>query len=267
MYAREVTEASKSALLQLGLSLKRYHDDMVLVGGWAPYFIVNDHFPLCGSIDIDLALRTTIMPRYDSIRESVIDLGYVQENPFRFSRILKSPIDGKDYEIHLDFLCDTEGARFVTRKVQPDLEAFAFDGIDLSFDFNFGQEIRTTLPDDGEAGTTLKVLDLAGSLALKGSALDGRFKPKDAYDIFALTHCNGGPQQAAEYFNRTVSAERLPGKNRKFLEHSLAVIRDTFKDAGQAGPFHVETFTEGKYRRQVVAAQVNAFLSGLGGVV
>ena len=77
MYAREVTEASKSALLQLGLSLKRYHDDMVLVGGWAPYFIVKDHFPHCGSIDIDLALRTTIMPRYDSIRESVIDLGYV----------------------------------------------------------------------------------------------------------------------------------------------------------------------------------------------
>jgi len=34
MYAVNETEASKSALLELGIVLKRYHDDMVLVGGW-----------------------------------------------------------------------------------------------------------------------------------------------------------------------------------------------------------------------------------------
>ena len=48
MYAREVTEASKSALLELGLALKRYHNEIVLAGGWAPYFITKDFFPHCG---------------------------------------------------------------------------------------------------------------------------------------------------------------------------------------------------------------------------
>jgi len=59
MYAREMTEVSKSALLELGLSLKRYHDDIVLTGGWAPYFISKGYFEHCGSIDIDLAIVTS----------------------------------------------------------------------------------------------------------------------------------------------------------------------------------------------------------------
>lgn len=62
MYAREITETSKSALLELGLSLQMYQNDMVLSGGWAPYFITENYFEHCGSIDIDLVLKTTIMP-------------------------------------------------------------------------------------------------------------------------------------------------------------------------------------------------------------
>ncbi len=263
MYAKEVTQTSKSALLELCLSLRRYHDDIVLAGGWAPFFIVDGHFPHCGSIDVDLALRARIMPKYDSIRKSVIGLGYVAENPFRFSRTLKSPVDGNDYEIHLDFLCDKKGSKYITLKVQPDLEAFAFDGIDLGFAFNFEQEIDALLPNDGEAKIRVKVVDLVSSLALKGRAMDGRFKPKDAYDIFALTYYGGGLEQAAEYFNKTVSAKRLSVQNRLFLEHSLTVIREKFKNSNQVGPFQVETFTDGKYERLAVAMQVNAFLNAL----
>ena len=65
MYAREITEASKSALLEISLELKRYRTDMVLSGGWAPYFITNGYFEHCGSIDIDLVLRTKIMKKYE----------------------------------------------------------------------------------------------------------------------------------------------------------------------------------------------------------
>lgn len=264
MYAREVTEASKSALLELGLALKRYRNEIVLTGGWAPYFITKGYFPHCGSIDIDLILQTKIMPKYDTIQKSIADLGYMAENPFRFSRIIRSPIDGKDYEIHLDFLCEKEGTKyFGLRKVQDGLHAFVFEGLSLAFDFNFEQRIETLLPGNGEARTTFKVADLVGSLALKGQALDGRAKPKDSYDIFALTHFNGGPKQAAEYFNKTVSGKKIAPKNQKLLEHSIAIIRDRFKNADQMGPFQVETFTENKYNRNVVAAQVNQFLDAI----
>lgn len=144
--------------------------------------------------------------------------------------------------------------------IQTDLAAFAFEGLNLAFEFNFEQEIKATLPNNGEARTTVKVVDLVGSLALKGKALDGRFKPKDAYDIFALTHFQNDPKKAAEYFNKTVSGKTLPMQNKTFLEHSISTIRDKFKDANQVGPFQVETFTEGAYNRQVVAAQVKHFL-------
>jgi len=264
MYAREVTEASKSALLELGLALKRYHNEIVLAGGWAPYFITKDFFPHCGSIDMDFVLQTRIMPKYDTIRKSIADLGYVSENPFRFSRIIRSPVDGKDYEIHLDFLCEKEGSKYVDlRKVQDDLHAFVFDGLSLAFDFNFEQKIETVLPGNGEARTTFKIADLVGSLALKGQALYDRAKPKDSYDVFALTHFNGGPERAAEYFNKTVSGRRITAENRELLERSIAIIRDRFKNANQMGPFHVETFTENKYNRNVVAAQVNQFLDAI----
>jgi hypothetical protein len=264
MYAKEMTEASRSALLELGLELKRYRNDMVLTGGWAPYFITKDFFDHCGSVDIDLVLRTEVMQKYDTIKKSVIGLGYSQENEFRFSRTVKSPVDGRDYGIHLDFLCDKEGAKYVDLKnVQADLQAFTFEGLNLAFEFNFEQKVETVLPENGEAKTSLKVIDLVGSLALKGQALGGRAKPKDSYDIFALTHCNGSPEKAAEYFNKAVSGRKLAPEMEKLLSHSISVVREKFRNANQMGPFQVEAFTENKYNRNIVADQVNRFLGKL----
>jgi hypothetical protein len=149
------------------------------------------------------------------------------------------------------------------RKVQEDLHAFVFDGLNLAFDFNFEQEIETVLPGNGEARTKFRVVDLVGSLVLKGQALDGRAKPKDSYDIFALTHYLGGPRQAADYFNRTYAGTKITPANRKILKHSLSVIRGKFRNANQMGPFQVAAFTENKYGRESAASQVNGFLDGL----
>jgi hypothetical protein len=106
MYSQEETEASKSALVELCLALGRYYDDMVLVGGWAPYYLVNRFFPHCGSKDIDLALRREIAPHYETIRESVMDLGYREISPFQFMKNVRSWVDEKDHEVKLDLLCD-----------------------------------------------------------------------------------------------------------------------------------------------------------------
>jgi hypothetical protein len=45
--------------------------------------------------------------------------------------------------------------------------------------------------------------------------------------------------------------------------NSLGVIQRKFRDGTSAGPFDVETFTEAKYNRTIVAAQVNTFLNYL----
>ncbi|HMK47100.1 MAG TPA: hypothetical protein VK436_10785 [Methanocella sp.] len=264
MYPREITETSKSALLELGLALGKYHDDIVLAGGWAPYFLTKDYFQHCGSIDIDLALKTEIMPKYDTIRDILEDLGYIPRaySPFQYTRVIRSSVDGKNYQIRLDLLCEKEGTQYIhgMHDVQQDLQACVFDGLELAFDFNFEQKIETTLPGNGTARTTIKILDLVGSLALKGRALVERDNPKDAYDIFALTYYNGGPTEAASYFNGSVSGRALAATKQKMLDDAFSNISYAFHDADRFGPFRVESFSELKYRRSVVAAQVGKFL-------
>lgn len=242
-----------------------YRKDMVLSGGWAPYFITENYFEHCGSVDIDLVLRTTIMPKYESIRKIVTDLGYGEENHFRFVKKIKSPVDGNYYPIHIDFLCDKCDLGYLFL-VQPDLQAFLFDGAGIAFDFNFEKEIETTLPGNGIDKMVFNVLNLTGSIILKGQALQCRKNLKDAYDIFALTHFMGGPEHAARYFNRNFSEKALPAEKRELARNSLAVIRQKFRDETHAGSFGVETFTEDKYRRNIVAAHVNKFLDGVGSV-
>jgi predicted nucleotidyltransferase component of viral defense system len=265
LYPREITEASRSALLELGIALRQYHDDIVLTGGWAPYYLTKDYFQHCGSMDIDLALKTEIMPRYKNIRDILESLGYVEENPFRFKRTIRSHIDGKDYNIELDLLCERAGAQYVNGlcEVQEALKACVFDGVSLAFDFNFEQEIEAYLPNDGISKATVKVTDLVGSLALKGNALFNRGKPKDSYDIFALTHYNGGPTQAVEYFNSCLRRKQISVANVEFIKIAIARIAYGFQSENHRGPFEVEAFSEYRYKRNIVAAYVNEFLKGL----
>lgn len=269
VYAHAITEASRSALLELGIALNKYHDDIILSGGWAPYFITKGYFNHCGSQDIDLVLRTEIMLKYEAIREILEGLGYtpVAYRPFQFTRKIRSHVDGSECDIRLDLLCEKEGTENIDiisgcHNVQHDLSACVFDGLSLAFDFNFEQEIDTVLPDGrGATKTTIKVIDLAGSLALKGKAFVERYNMKDAYDIFALTHYNGGPGPASEYFRRTVLEKTLSGTKQRLLEQSILNIEAGFKDKNQRGPFEVESFSEQKYSRDIVAAQVRQFLS------
>lgn len=264
MYNENETEASKSALLELGLALKRYHEDMVLAGGWAPYFISSKFFAHCGSVDIDFVLKTTIMKKYDSIKKTIIDLGYEEENEFRFLKEVVSPINGMLYPIHVDFLCEKEGLKYAKiRNVQDDLKAFAFDGCNIAFDFNFKEEVATVLPKSGRAKTAIKVVDLVGSLALKGHAIDGRYKTKDFYDIYSLTFFNGSPQKAAEYFNDCVSNKTLGFDKIEFIKHSLSVIQERFEYADSMGSYEVETFTNKNIRREDVYARIDSFLKAI----
>lgn len=76
MYDRDATETSKGALVELRRALRQYRGDMVLAGGWAPYFLVRNYFDHCGSIDIDFVLKPKVMERYENIKQILERLGY-----------------------------------------------------------------------------------------------------------------------------------------------------------------------------------------------
>lgn len=64
-YGGGITDASLSALLELSLTLNSYRDALVLVGGWAPFFLIEEFgrggFPHVGSIDIDIAVNPELV--------------------------------------------------------------------------------------------------------------------------------------------------------------------------------------------------------------
>src|SRR3990172_889269 len=118
-YGAGVISASTSVLTEIIRSLGEYNDSLVLLGGWAPYYLLQkfqnpgNQFTHVGSIDIDLAVHPSLIKegKYASIVEILTRRGYTpkkdkleKEIEFSFLRTVKSKLDQKEYVIELDFL-------------------------------------------------------------------------------------------------------------------------------------------------------------------
>jgi hypothetical protein len=113
--------------------------------------------------------------------------------------------------------------------------AVVIRGSRIVFSHNFEHSITGVLPSGAETRALAEVSDVVGSLATKGLALKGRYKEKDAYDIyFVLRHYKGGPKKVAEevrgFLGESVVAE------------GLEEIRDKFGSVRSEGPFQVAYF-------------------------
>ena len=264
MYDRDLTEASKGALLELCIALSHYRGEFVLVGGWAPYFLTRQHFDHCGSVDIDFAVKPSIIPRYSTVKEVIEGLGYrVTRNPFRFERSLET-VSGKGFTVHLDLLTEPEaalGQGFLV-EVQEDLRACLIPGIGIVFDHYYEQELEATLPGGGEARHILDVADIVGTLTTKGNALP-RLKDKDSYDIYAVAgHHEGSPMKAAERFKTSVRSKGSEGE--PTIARALRNIRYGFSSPTRYGCFSVSRFmgSDGLIRSDAYQ-RVTVFLDNL----
>jgi hypothetical protein len=80
----EEIEACVMVMRELFLYLKPYRDQIVLIGGWVPYFLLEKYrYPgeydqHVGSLDIDVALDVFSIPEtaYKSILEILIERGF-----------------------------------------------------------------------------------------------------------------------------------------------------------------------------------------------
>jgi len=261
-----VVKASKSVILELGVILRNYFDDLVLIGGWAPYFILQEHqrqgFDHVGSIDIDIAVNPQISgKKYGAIIGLINERGYqaVQDEladvfEFRFERSLISPHDNKQYTIKIDFLTSHYGdkkVQAVHRRIQPDLQALKAKGCQLVFEHFIIIKIEDILPGNGEASCKWKVAGIVSSLVMKAFALGGRYKEKDAYDIdYMIANYKDGPLSVAEEFK--------PYLNNEVVREGLSHIQDAFKDILSNGPAWVANFYNitNERERQIKVADV-----------
>jgi hypothetical protein len=110
--------------------------------------------------------------------------------------------------MELDFLTEPKAAQEAGLvKVQDGLEALLIEGSSIAFDFNYEEKVKGTLPRDGEATEAVQVVDVVGSLTMKGLALGRREKlEKDSYDIYSVAGFHrGSPGRAAEQFNQSIA--------------------------------------------------------------
>ncbi len=264
MYDLDMAETSKGALVELSRALSQYRDDMVLAGGWAPYFLVEDYFDHCGSIDIDYVLKPVVVERYENIKWILERLGYTATGSvFRFEREIVSPSSGFKHRIEVDFLAEPESAEALPDdwlvSVQRDLKACIIKGCSIVFGHNFMVDLRAVMPGDGEASARFRCANVVASLTMKGLALY-RLKDKDSYDIYSVAgFYGGGPRQASDAFMNEV---RDTGLEETVIE-SYHEIKDTFSTRTSQGPSAVSRFIGSEDAREDSYQRVRQFLSGI----
>jgi hypothetical protein len=272
MYSKSITECSKSVLIEILRTLGSYRDYLVLTGGWAPYFILEkfgEGSQHCGSIDIDFVLNPDLIDLkvYETIVSLIQKRGYRpyvagdgEVLPYRFYRSVKSPLDSVEYRIEVDFISEPAVVERLSPDkflaVQRDLQAVVIRGSSVVFSHNFEHKIQGVLPTGAETEVVAKVCDVAGCLATKGLALKGRYKEKDAYDIyFVLRYYKGGPKKVAEEVHGFL--------NESIIAEALKEIRDKFRTVRSEGPFQVAYFLapEGGRLRERIQGEAYAVLS------
>lgn len=250
-----IAEISKSVILELMSILGAYRNALVLVGGWAPYFLLDrfgktdSGFQHVGSIDIDIVVNPHVVSKeeYATIVELMEKRGYTQRvdskgrlQPYIFEREVILP-SGKREIVEVDFLGPEYGGTGRShrhQRIQPDLLARKARGSDIVFDHYFEYELKGKLPSGAENTVRIRVADVVACLTMKGVVLGGRYKEKDAYDIYSvISYYKNGPGEVAYEIKLHLS--------NKLVRESISVIAEKFKSMKSVGPRWVADFLLG----------------------
>lgn len=266
-YPKNEVEACLSVLVEFMTLLGEFKDSIVLVGGWVPYFLIEERKQEhTGSLDIDAALdfKNISSETYSTILELLKKRGYEEtEQPYVFNRTVETE-SGAQVTVKINLLAGEYGGTSKshrTQKVQ-DVKARKARGCDLAFDQNFSVTLFSRMPDGAKNEVTIRIAEIVPFLVMKGMALWDRYKEKDAYDIyFAILYYPGGVQKLVSVFQ--------PFKSNKLVREGLSKIRTRFKDVESPGPVWVTNFEEiddeeEKERvRRDAFERANAFLDAL----
>jgi len=277
-YGAGIVQASHSALLELAVALGPYREALVLVGGWVPYLLLRRHgrpgtgFEHVGSIDIDLVVNPDRIGdrEYSSLVELLHERAWKPspQSRFSFRKGVPSPADGRTYDIQVDFLTpepQDEGRKHRHRGIQPDFQARTMAGAPLVIAHNTPVDLSGALPSGARHAADLRMADVVGCVGTKGLILGGkrgRYKEKDAYDVWAvLEHYGEGP--------REVAAAVRPHLREPLLGEAILRMREWFSSETAPGPMAVADFftaeeAEARKRRITRAfAVVATFLEAL----
>lgn len=190
-YDDRTTTAVKSALVEIGQILRSFQGKFAVIGGAVPWLLLNNEdMPHVGTLDVDLGLDAESLGdgEYVKLIETLMEHGYGQSSELRrFQLVRQVPPsdDGDSIDVIVDFLMPRDAE--IVKNTPPFIDNFAVqraDGADLATHFYQMVAVQGTMPGGGSNNVEIAVCSIPALLAMKGHAVNGRYKQKDAYDIY-----------------------------------------------------------------------------------
>lgn len=238
--------AVRQTLVEIAQILGSFQGKFAVIGGAVPWLLLHpEDMAHVGTLDIDLALDPQALAgtEYAELVDVLRGHGYNQREgarAFQLVREVPATDEGPPIDVYVDFLMPRNAV--VEKRDTPLIKDFAVqraDGADLAIDFQTMVEIEEAMPGStGHNRVEIAVASIAALLAMKGHALVGRLKRKDAYDIYyCVRNYPGGPEALAE--------DCRPLLDRSSAAKGYAKIASKFRDADDFGPTCVREFVEG----------------------
>lgn len=272
-YDDRTTAAVKTVLVEIGQILGSFKGKFAIVGGAVPWLLLDsEDMQHVGTLDVDVALDAKALGdgEYASLIDALRGQGYHQREglkKFQLMRQVPAQDEGSPLDITIDFLMPRDAE--IVKNNPPLISDFAVqraDGAELALRFYQLVAISGTMPAGGTNSVEIAVCSIPALLAMKGHAVNGRFKQKDAYDIYyCIRNYPGGYEALAEAC-------------RPLLEHKSGAegyrfIGGKFDSVEGFGPTCVRRFVEEtkvlgdrnpEQWQQDAFGQVDAWLQALG---
>ena len=243
-YDDRTTAAVKAVLLEIGQILGSFRGKFAVIGGAVPWLLLgNEEMRHVGTMDVDLGLDAEALGdgEYATLVEALMGNGYQQRQALRrFQLVRQVPADdgGGPIDVIVDFLMPRDAE--IVKNVPPLINEFAVQrasGADLALRFYQMVAIDGPMPGGGRNRVEIAVASIPALLAMKGFALHGRYKQKDAYDIYYCVR------------NYPDGIEALADACRPLLAHASGEqgyrhIAEKFDEVEGYGPTCVRRFVE-----------------------
>ena len=235
--------------------------DAVIVGGLVPVLLYQHVTPVweygehAGTADIDLALDLVILDRerYESVADRLQHSGFrpdVNDKGNLVRQRWRSEQGGL-----VDFVMppvppDTEGGR--QQPLTAELAAMTMGGLELALQHRVQVTLVGRDLDDRNVERTVPVCSPEVFMVLKGLALAGRMKPKDAYDMhYVLLHDSKGASGLGD-------ALRALGPN-EAITRALGFLERDYREVDGRGPRDVCAFLN-EPKNDELAGQALAYM-------
>ncbi|KWV57197.1 hypothetical protein AS026_31695 [Rhizobium altiplani] len=244
-YTDRVSNAVKSALMEIGQILGSFEGKFAVVGGAVPWLLLEaDDMEHVGTIDIDLTLDAEALGDGEYVRlvEALMGHGYAQSaehRRFQLVRTIDVADGGPPVDVIVDFLMPRDAE--IEKNIPPLLSEFAVQrasGAELAVRFHQLTAIEGEMPGGGHNRVQIAVASIPALLAMKGHALMRRHKRKDAYDVYyCIRNYDGGPEALAEACRPLLEIDDA--------HQGYLGIAEKFAKEDMIGPVWVRQFIEG----------------------